>query len=152
MATFTHNVSLSRAVGEGQSNLITRRRLALSAAIAVGAFFVAGSAAIHLHLWLAGYRHIHIIGQLFLAQAISGFVICLGILLNRRVPAAVMGALFLMATAAGLLMSAWFGLFGFHDSFDAPYAGLSLVDEWGGTVLLLSAVGFWWLKLRGARY
>jgi hypothetical protein len=36
-------------------------------AILVGAALVACTAAIHLHLWLAGYRHVPRIGPLFLA-------------------------------------------------------------------------------------
>jgi hypothetical protein len=152
MTTVARRSTLGQEVVQGQSTLSSgRRHLALSGAIVAGACLVAGSAAIHLHLWLAGYRHIHIIGQLFLAQAISGFVISAAMVLNRRLPSAVTGALFLAATAAGLLMSAWFGIFGFHDSLDAPYAGLSLIEEGAGTVLLVSAAGAWGLHTRGAR-
>jgi len=42
------------------------------AGIVIGAATVAVSAIIHLHLWLQGYKHIHTIGPLFLAQAVGG--------------------------------------------------------------------------------
>jgi hypothetical protein len=46
-----------------------------TAAIVAGAGLVAATATIHLHLWLAGYRHVSSVGPLFLAQAISGLLL-----------------------------------------------------------------------------
>ncbi len=43
---------------------------------------------------------------------------------------------FLIATTGGLLWSVSFGLFGFKDTLAAPYAGLSLVVEGVGAVVL----------------
>ncbi len=37
------------------------------------------------------------------------------------------------------MLSAEIGLFGFKDSFAAPYAGMSLVTEIAGAVVLLAA-------------
>jgi hypothetical protein len=46
-----------------------------------------------------------------------------------------------VATAAGLLISVNFGLFGFKDSLAVPYATSSMIEEFiGGGVLLLTAV------------
>ncbi len=102
----------------------------------LGASTVAVSAGIHLHLWLAGYRFIPTIGPLFIGQAVVGFALAAALALTRHPALAVSSALFLAATIGGLLTSAWFGLFGFHDGFDAPDARLSLLVEASGAVVL----------------
>jgi hypothetical protein len=107
----------------------------------LGASSVAASAGIHLHLWLAGYRSIATIGPLFIGQAVLGFVVTILLAWTRRALVAVLAGLFLLATIGGLLTSAWFGLFGFHDGFDAPYAALSLLIEGTGAVVLFAAAG-----------
>lgn len=107
---------------------------------------VAGAAAlglaawIHLHLWALGYRHVATIGTLFLMQAVAATALALVLLVTRHLAVAAAGAAFLVATASGLLLSNWVGLFGFHDHLDAPYAGMSLVVEGGGAVVLAGAV------------
>ena len=98
------------------------------------------SAWTHLHLWQLGYSHVHVIGPLFLAQAVAGFVLAALIVATRRWPLAGLGALYMVGTAGGLLTSNWFGLFGFHDHLDAPYAGMSLAVEGAGFVLLGASV------------
>jgi hypothetical protein len=98
------------------------------------------SAAIHLHLWLHGYRHVPTIGPLFLAQGIVGLAIAAAALTVRRWVTAVAGAIYLAATSAGLLLSATVGLFNFHDGLDAPYAGLSLTVQLAGIFLFTLAV------------
>jgi hypothetical protein len=105
--------------------------------MAVGAGLVGASAWIHLHLWQLGYRSVHIVGPMFLAQSIVGFALGALMLAIRRWPLAVVGALYMAATIGGLLTSDWFGLFGFHDHLDAPYAGMSLTIEGVGLVVLL---------------
>ncbi|MGH9029358.1 MAG: hypothetical protein ACRDV4_07060 [Acidimicrobiales bacterium] len=114
----------------------------VNVAMVLGAVLVAASAEVHLHLWMFGYRAFHIIGPLFLAQAISGFALALVIATTRRVLPAIVGALFLASTIGGLLISDWFGLFGFHDTFAAPYAGMSLFLEGAGIVVLLGAAAY----------
>jgi hypothetical protein len=123
-------------------------RYAVNAAMVLGAALVAGSGAIHLHLWLTGYRYIHIIGPLFLAQAISAFVIALAVVMSRRTTAALAGIALLAGTTGGLLLSSWHGVFGFHESLSAPFAGLSLfVEGTGAAVLGAASVGRHQLRL-----
>jgi hypothetical protein len=112
---------------------------AVNAAMVLGAALVAGSGAIHLHLWLAGYRYIHIIGPLFLAQAISAFVIALAVVMSRRTTTALAAIALLAGTTGGLLLSSWHGVFGFHESLSAPFAGLSLFVEVTGIAILGAA-------------
>jgi hypothetical protein len=109
-----------------------------------GALAAAGTAVIHLHLWLDGYRSIPKIGPLFMANVVIGFALALTAILWRRWPVAVAGALFLAATAGGLLFSASHGLFGFRESLGAPWAGASLVVEIAGACAF--GVGAWFLR------
>jgi hypothetical protein len=83
-----------------------------------------------------GYRTIPTIGPLFLLQGIAGVLLAVLLLLWRRLIVVVAGAGFMVATIGGLLVSVNFGLFGFRDTFAAPYAGLSLVLESAGAVVL----------------
>jgi predicted lipoprotein with Yx(FWY)xxD motif len=80
-----------------------------------GAGLLVATGAIHLDLYLTGYRTIPTIGWLFLLQVIAGFVLAaaVGILGSRL--AAVAGALFALSTLGGYLLSIWFGLFGFRE-------------------------------------
>lgn len=55
----------------------------------------------------------------------------------------------LAGTATGLVISAEHGLFGFRDTWSAPYALTSLYEEIAGTVVLLLAA--WLLALSYSR-
>jgi hypothetical protein len=107
--------------------------------LVLGAAAVAASALIHLHLWLQGYKHIHLIGPLFLAQAVAGIGLALVMGAYPRFISAVVGALYMASTIAGLLISATVGIFGFHDGLNVPWATSSLVIEIGGLVVLGAA-------------
>jgi predicted lipoprotein with Yx(FWY)xxD motif len=90
----------------------TRLQLALRAA---GTGLLIATGAIHLDLYLTGYRTIPTIGWLFLLQVIAAFGLALAVgLLGSRI-AAVFGALFALSTLGGYLLSIWFGLFGFRE-------------------------------------
>jgi hypothetical protein len=114
----------------------TARRAAITLGLVVGSALMASSGAIHLQLWAMSYRAIPTIGPLFLLQGIAGVVLALLLLLWRRLLVVVAGAGFMVATIGGLLVSVHFGLFGFMDTLAAPYAGLSLVLESAGAVVL----------------
>jgi hypothetical protein len=105
-------------------------------AIVAGAALVVSTAAIHLHLWLAGYRHVPKIGPLFLAQAVTGFVLAPVVALSRHMAVVLLAALYMAASAAGLLISATVGFLGIHDGLGVPWAAPSLTVELAGMVLL----------------
>jgi hypothetical protein len=107
-----------------------------------GSILVLLSGLIHLKLWASsGYQDISVIGPLFLAQGIVGILLALGLGVFRRLWLIVAGAGYCVATAAGLLISVNYGLFGFQDSLAVPYATSSMIEEFiGGGVLLLTAV------------
>lgn len=114
-------------------------RLTVLALAATGAGFLVWSAVIHLMLWSDGYKDISVIGPLFLVQAIAGIVIALAIVALRWLALLAAGAVAGVATAAGLLLSANVGLFGFTESLSVPYATLSLAVELTAAFLLLVA-------------
>ncbi len=109
-----------------------------SVAAWAGAVLIVLSALIHLHLWSTGYRHIPTIGPLFLVQAVAGIAIAVAVSVLRHPLTALLGAGYALATVGGLLISVNFGLFGFQDSIDAPYAQLSLAIEVAAAAVLLA--------------
>jgi predicted lipoprotein with Yx(FWY)xxD motif len=80
-----------------------------------GAALLIASGAIHLDLYLTGYRTIPTIGWLFLLQVISAFGLAIAIPVSRHPLAAASGAAFGVATLGGYLLSLKVGLFGFTE-------------------------------------
>jgi predicted lipoprotein with Yx(FWY)xxD motif len=87
-------------------------RLALR--LAGGGLLIA-TAAIHLDLYLTGYRSIPTIGWLFLLQVIVAFALGALVLATGQWLAAAAGAVFALATLGGYLLTLWIGLFGFTE-------------------------------------
>jgi predicted lipoprotein with Yx(FWY)xxD motif len=81
----------------------------------LGAGLLIAAAAIHLDLYVTGYRSIPTIGGLFLLQVIVGFLIGAAVLVTRIWLVAAAGAVFALATLGGYLLSVWVGLFGFKE-------------------------------------
>jgi predicted lipoprotein with Yx(FWY)xxD motif len=87
----------------------------------LGSGLLIATAAIHLDLYLTGYRTIPTIGWLFLLQVIAAFGLGLAVLAipsRLVIPsrlAAGAGAGFALATLGGYLLSVWIGLFGFKE-------------------------------------
>ena len=80
-----------------------------------GSGLLLATAAIHLDLYLTGYRTIATIGPLFLFQVIAGFLVgALVLLMPSRLVAAV-GAGLALSTLGGYLLTVQFGLFGFRE-------------------------------------
>jgi predicted lipoprotein with Yx(FWY)xxD motif len=86
-----------------------------------GAGLLIAAGAIHLDLYLTGYRTIPTIGWLFLLQVIAAFGLGLAVLATGGQPVivgrlvAAGGAGFALATLGGYLLSVWAGLFGFRE-------------------------------------
>jgi predicted lipoprotein with Yx(FWY)xxD motif len=89
-----------------------RARLALR--LAGGGLLVA-TGAIHLDLYLTGYRSVPTIGWLFLLQVITAFGLGVLVLASGAWLVAAAGAGFALATLGGYLLSLWIGLFGFKE-------------------------------------
>ena len=80
-----------------------------------GAALLAVTAAIHLDLYLTGYRTIPTIGVLFLLQVIAAFLLAIAVAATGNRIIALLGAGFAIATLGGYLLSIWVGLFGFRE-------------------------------------
>jgi predicted lipoprotein with Yx(FWY)xxD motif len=91
-----------------------RTRVWLVLRLAGGGLLIA-TGAIHLDLYLTGYRSIPTVGGLFLFQVIAAFVLGAAVLASAARIAAAAGAIFSLATLGGYLLSLWIGLFGFKE-------------------------------------
>lgn len=116
-------------------------RAAITLLIAAGAVCVLGSGVIHLYLWgkQFGYRDIPTIGPLFLIQGIVSILIGLLTVVTRRLAVVLVAAGLLIASFCALIIAVEVGLFGFQDSWYAPYATTTLYEEIAGAVVLLAA-------------
>jgi hypothetical protein len=114
-------------------------RCAVTLLAVAGAALMVWSGVIHLQLWSDGYRDIPVIGPLFGIQGIASIALALPLVVFRRVALLAAGAVLLAATAAGLLLSARIGLFGYTESLAVPYAETSLVVEFTGAAVLMVA-------------
>jgi predicted lipoprotein with Yx(FWY)xxD motif len=102
-------------VGTNNRSHRSQRTWQLLALRVTGAGLLVATGAIHLDLYLTGYRTIPVIGWLFLLQVIAAFVLAAAVgLLGSRLAAAA-GALFALSTLGGYLLSIWFGLFNFRE-------------------------------------
>jgi hypothetical protein len=118
-------------------------RVAVTVMIAGGAGCTVASGVIHLYLWgkQYGYRGVPTIGPLFLLQGIAAILIGLLAIATRRAAAVLIAAGLLVACVIALVLSVEVGLFGFKDSWLAPYAWTSFYEEIVGGVLLFAAAG-----------
>ena len=116
-------------------------RLAVLALTATGAGFLVWSGVIHLQLWSDGYKDISVIGPLFLVQGIASILIGVAIAALRWLALLVVGAGAGVATAVGLLLTVYVGLFNYKESLSVPYATLSLAVEFTAAFVLLVGAG-----------
>ncbi len=113
-----------------------------TALFTVGGLLVLWSSYIHFHLWDAvGYRHIPTIGVLFLLQWIAGLVLAVSLVAVRKAWVAVIGAGFALSTLVGFVVSMERGLFGFMDSWSAPFATQAFAIELATIAVLSLAAG-----------
>jgi hypothetical protein len=117
-------------------------RFAAVSGIVFGAAMIASSALIHLHLWLIGYRHIHLIGPAFLFQSISGVALAAAVVAFRRLVMVLAGVGFCGGSVVALLLSATVGFLGLHDGLSVPWARWSLASELAGFLALLAVAAF----------
>jgi hypothetical protein len=118
-------------------------RVAVTVIIAGGAACTAGSGVIHLYLWgkQYGYRDIPTIGPLFLIQGIAAILMGLIVIVSRQAGVLLVAVVLLAASVAALVLAVEVGLFGFKDSWLAPYAWTTFYEETAGGAALLAAVG-----------
>ena len=81
----------------------------------IGAALLVATGAIHLDLYLTGYRTIPTIGWLFLLQVITAFGLGTIVLVSSSRLVAAAGGGFAIATLGGYLLSLRVSLFGFRE-------------------------------------
>jgi hypothetical protein len=81
------------------------------------ALLLAAAGAIHLYLYFDYFHLVHVVGGLFLVNAAAGLLIG-AVLLVRRDRLVLLAALgYAIGTLAGFLVSTRWGLFGYHETF-----------------------------------
>ena len=125
---------LLRRPGALQSRIARWTVLVLTA---TGAGFLVWSGVIHLMLWSDGYKDISVIGPLFLVQGIVSILLGVVIVAFRWLVLLLAGAVAGVATAVGLLLSVYVGLFGYTESLSVSYGELSLAVEFTAAFVLL---------------
>jgi hypothetical protein len=128
-------------------------RVALTALIVAGAALTVYSGYTHLYLWGSQpfpYKDIPTIGPLFLLQGIVAIIVGLLVVISRRLFAVLVGAGLMVLSVAALVFDVEVGMFGFQDSWSAPYATSTLyVEIVGAVVLLIAAAVLAWPAVAG---
>jgi predicted lipoprotein with Yx(FWY)xxD motif len=118
----------------------TSRKLTARGLRAGGAGLLCASGAIHLDLYLTGYRAIPTIGWMFLLQVVTAFVLAAALAATGSWFVAAVGAGFAATTLVGYLVSVWVGIFGFREVRTAAGLVAGAIDVVAAGVLTLYAV------------
>lgn len=116
-------------------------RITVTVLILLGAADTVLAGLIHLKLWggSTGYHVIPTIGPLFLVQAIAGVAIGLATAVSRRLFFVLAAAGLMAGTALGLFITIQHGLFGFRETWGAPWVKFTFWQEVAAVVVLLIA-------------
>lgn len=110
-----------------------------TARFAAAAFIVVGGA-IHLGLWVDGYRRIPGIGPLFLLNVVASALVAVALVLGKaRGQVLVASAFLALSSAAALLISRTLGLLGFQEGW-TPAAIQVIAAELGAMVAVAAVV------------
>jgi hypothetical protein len=117
------------------------REAVVVAAYALGALLLAGQAAVHIQQYVDFYRHVHVIGPLFIADAVASALVIGGLAFRKAQPlAALAGVVLAVGALASLAVSYGEGLFGWQEvGFDTPIE-LAVIFELGAVVVLAAAL------------
>jgi predicted lipoprotein with Yx(FWY)xxD motif len=103
----------------------------------IGAGLLVATGAVHLDLYLTGYRTVPTIGWLFLLQIIFAFGLGLLVLVSPSRLVSAAGAGFAIATLGGYLLSLRVGLFGFREVRTTAGIAAGVIEV--GTFVALAA-------------
>jgi hypothetical protein len=84
---------------------------------AIGGTLVVTAGALHLYLWFDYFHRVHVVGDLFLANAAAGVVLGAALAVVDGVLALVAALGFALGTLGAFAVSTRFGLFGYHERF-----------------------------------
>jgi hypothetical protein len=122
----------------------------LRALLVIDAGLLVTSGAIHLDLWNIAYRHVSVLGPLFLLQVIAAFVLAVGLLVTRHLLAVAAALGLVIGTIIGFILVVTVGLFNFKLPFISSEAWTVLVVEIAA-IVTLTATGLLLLRRRTAR-
>jgi predicted lipoprotein with Yx(FWY)xxD motif len=130
-----HDGHVVMGMGSNRGTSLPRR----SWSGAAGAALLVASGAIHLDLYLTGYRTIPTIGWLFLLQVIAAFALAVAIVATGSWLAAAAGAGFALSVLGGYLLSLRIGLFGFTEVRTTAGIVSGIIDVAAFAVLAIAA-------------
>src|SRR4051794_3212652 len=105
----------------------------------VGAALLLATGGIHLYLWQTGYKDVHLIGPMFLANVVLAVGAALLVLLTPQrwlAWACLLAGLLEIGTLGALLLSLTVGLFGFFEAWSAPLVTPTILVEAAGFLVL----------------
>jgi len=101
------------------------------------ALLVAATGAIHLYLWFDYFHRIHVVGDLFLANAAAGTLLAVALLASGSALVLVGSAAFALSTFVAFAVSTRYGLFGYRESFWGTWQESAGGVELAATVVLV---------------
>jgi len=102
-----------------------------------GALLVATAGAIHLWLYFDFFRHVHVIGVLFLVNAACGIILGLALAVSGAT-VVILGAIaYAAGTLGGFFLSVYHGLFGYTEALRGPWQEAAGGVEAAALVLLV---------------
>jgi hypothetical protein len=99
------------------------------------------SAAVHLKVWVDGYRDLNVIGPLFLLNVVAGVVIAVLLVTWRHWIPLLLAAGFGAATLASFITAATVGLFGVNEIWFSTTGNIANASE-----IVALVVGLWQLQ------
>ena len=87
------------------------------------------SAYVHLKEWIDGFRHVDVIGPLFIVNVVAGVVIAILLVTWRHWMPPFLAFGFGAATLGGFVIAATWGLFGDHEQWQGDYVWTAAVTE-----------------------
>ena len=104
----------------------------------IAAIAVLVSAYVHLYEWLNGFRHVHVIGPLFIVNIVAGVVIAVLLVTWKHWFAPFLAFGFGASTLAGFAIATTSaGLFGDHEKWQGNYVWAAAIAE---TVVILASL------------
>jgi len=96
----------------------------------VAALAVLVSAYVHLYEWLNGFRHVHVIGPLFIVNIIAGVAIAVLLFTWKHWLAPFLALGFGASTLGGFALATTSGgLFGDHEKWQGSYVWIAAISE-----------------------
>jgi hypothetical protein len=102
----------------------------------LGAALLLAGGIVHYNLWQGGYRHIHVIGPLFLANFVGSAILALVTVGSRRRAVSLPGIVFAAGSLAALVLSRTVGIFGFTEAIWTAPAIKAVLSEAGAMTIL----------------